>query len=225
MIYIKILIFLHLQSIIRVKCQLRKYELHPQYFIPTEELVISIPKLDVCISSFKYAEDATKIYLGLMSLNQTEYIYAEIYQKYNINTTNSSCALDDRTMINSRNKIFIQLNQFMILINGCFKINNFIYEGVLVLMEDNWQIPFLQIGINHWLNISTFNKSNLVIGRSKKLESCHIADCTGFGKNCLNILSDLESSYLRIEIILFFIVLSLIVIVCWPTCIFLYYNE
>lgn len=224
MIFIKILIFLLLQSIIKVNCELRKYDLYPQYFIPSEQVEASITKLNPCISSFELARNGKTTYIGLMSLNKKEYIYAEQYKKYNQNE--NSCDLDDGSIVNSRKFYSDSGEQFMILINGCFKINNFSYDGVLVLMEDNWNTTFLRMGVNHYQQ--KFNQSNVLVQRtdqrSKTFENCQTANCTDFGKNCTNILEDLET-FFKIEIICFLIVLAIIVMVCWSTCMFWYYTE
>lgn len=207
------LIILHLQPIIEVKAEVIKYEIHPQYHIPSAIVQTDFPNLHPCITSINYAKNGNITYLGLR-INNTEYIYSEVHKRYN--QDDDLCDLDAQSILRTREMIFIaDDNQFMMLIKGKFKINYRSYTGVLVLMEDNWRSPLLENGLAYFNISHTVNQSyNLMDHTNAIVNYVEPHDCNNMVKYCANMLSD-DQLYIDGAMLWFLgVSLGMLVVIC-----------
>lgn len=182
------LMLLYLQSILVIHGELITYQLRPQYWIPRDNVTVaewySFQNHDSCVKSINYAKDGNKTYLGWMLTNhKAEFLYSVLFERY---TQDDRCRMDRAPAFETRKMIFMAEDQFMILIKGCFIINDRQYKGMFVLMEDNWKKSFVNDGIASFNIAHTFNEFNQLSNQSEILENCWPLECLTFGEYCQN---------------------------------------
>lgn len=206
-------VLIKLQFILRVHAEVIENQLYPSYSIPLEDLPTFqlFPIISKCVQSFRYVRDGKKIYLGISGI-KNQFIYAEVDKPYN---TNKKCTLD---AVPRKEMAYKDDGDFMFLINGCFIIDDLVFNGTLILMKEKWTVDFLKSGLTYF-NISkahTFDEKNYLLNQSVYLTHCPPIPCVYFAVPGLSSCKNVLSRMLQVDtedVIWFSIILSVILIV------------